>query len=69
MTENLLKEILKDEELSSKYKISEEQIKRAQLAPPFGNAVIEYLSVIIKAKMVEMNGDVTVYNKVKGIIK
>lgn len=69
MNDKLLKEILRDEELSSKYKINEDMIKKAKLAPPYENKVIEYLAVIIKAKMVDMNGDVTVYNKVKNLIK
>ncbi|RYU91804.1 hypothetical protein [Emticicia agri] len=69
MIDNLLKEILRDAELSSKYNISEEVIKKAKLAPPYENKVIEYLAVIIKSKMVEMHGDITVYNKVKNLIK
>lgn len=68
MNDNLLKEILKDKELASKYKISEDEIRKAKLAPPYENKVIEYLSVIIKSKMVEMHGDITVYNKVKNLI-
>ena len=68
MIENLLKEILKDEELSLKYKINEDVLKKARLAPPYENKVIEYLAVIIKSKMVEMHGDITVYNKVKNLI-
>lgn len=68
MTDNLLKEILRDKELSRKYKITEDVIKKAKLAPPYENKLIEYLAVIIKAKMVEMHGDITVYNKVKNLI-
>ncbi|MFO7826401.1 MAG: hypothetical protein R6V72_20865 [Cyclobacterium sp.] len=68
MIDNLLKEVLRDEVLSSKYKITEEMIKKAQLAPPYENKVIEYLAVIIKSKMVEMHGEVTVYNKIKNLI-
>lgn len=68
MIDNLLKEILRDKELSQKYKITEEMIKKAKLAPPYESKVIEYLAVIIKAKMVEMHGDITVYNKVKNLI-
>lgn len=69
MIDNLLKEILRDKELSSKYNINEGMIKKAKLSPPYENKVIEYLAVIIRAKMVEMHGDVTVYNKVKNLIK
>ncbi|WP_266202766.1 hypothetical protein [Pontibacter kalidii] len=69
MIDNLLKEILSDEELSSKYKITEEMIKKAKLAPPYESKVIEYLAVIIKSKMVDMHGDVTVYNQVKNLIR
>jgi len=69
MIDNLLKEILRDQELSSKYKITEEMIKKAKLAPPYENKIIEYLSVIIKSKMVDMHGDVTVYNQIKNLIK
>lgn len=68
MNDNLMKEVLKDEELSSKYKITQEMINKAKLAPPYENKVIEYLAVIIKSKMVEVHGDVTVYNKVKNLI-
>jgi hypothetical protein len=60
MIENLLREILRDEELSSKYKITEDMIKKAKLAPPYESKMIEYLAVIIKSKMVEMHGDETV---------
>lgn len=69
MIDNLLKEILRDETLSSKYKITEEMIKKAKLAPPYENKVIEYLAVIIKSKMIDVHGDVTVYNQVKNLIK
>jgi hypothetical protein len=69
MIDNLLKEILRDEILSSKYKITEEMIKKAKLAPPYENKVIEYLAVIIKSKMIDVHGDVTVYNQVKNLIK
>lgn len=69
MIDNLLKEILKDEELSSKYKITKEMINKAKLAPPYENKVIEYLAVIIRAKMVDMHGDVTVYNQIKNLTK
>ena len=67
MTDNLLKEILRDIELSQKYKINEEIIKKAKLAPPYESKVIEYLAVIIKSKMVDIHGDITVYNKVKNL--
>ena len=60
MIDKLLKEILRDEELSSKYEITKEMIDNVRLAPPYENKVIEYLATIYKAKMVDMNGDVTV---------
>jgi hypothetical protein len=69
MTDNLLKEVLKDELLSSKYKITDEMISKAQLAPPYESKTIEYLALIITSKMIEMHGDITVYNKVKNLIK
>lgn len=69
MIDNLLKEILKDEILSSKYGITNEMINKAKLAPPYENKLIEYLAVIIKAKMVDMHGDVTVYNQVRNLIR
>lgn len=69
MSNNLLKDVLRDEILSSKYKITDEMIKKAKLAPPYENKVIEYLAVIIKAKMVDIHGDVTVYNQVRNLIK
>lgn len=69
MIDNLLKEILKDEILSSKYKITKDMINKAKLAPPYENKVIEYLAVIIKSKMVDIHGDVTVYNQVKNLIR
>jgi hypothetical protein len=68
MIDNLLREILKDKELSLKYNINEDVIKKAKLAPPYENKLIEYLAVIIKSKMVENHGDVTVYNKLRNII-
>lgn len=69
MTDNLLREVLRDEVLSSKYKITEEMVNKAQLAPPYDNKVIEYLAVIIRSKMVDMHGDITVYNQIKNRIK
>lgn len=69
MTNDLLKEVLNDTELSSKYGISDEMIKNAKLAPPYENPAIEYLAVIIKAKMVDMHGDVTIYNQIKNLIR
>ena len=69
MINNLLKEVLRDEVLSSKYKITEEMINKAKLAPPYDDKVIEYLAIIIKSKMVDMHGDVTVYNQIKNLIK
>jgi len=69
MIDNLLKEILRDEELSSKFKITEKMIQNAKLAPPYENKVIEYLALIIKSKMADMHGDITVYNQVKNLIK
>jgi hypothetical protein len=69
MTNDLLKEILKDKELSTKYNLTEELISKAKLAPPYHNKVIEYLAVIINSKMIEMHGEVTVYNKIKNLIK
>lgn len=68
MIENLLRDILSDEELSSKFKITEKMIQNARLAPPYDDKVIEYLAVIIKSKMVHMHGDVTVYNQLKNLI-
>jgi hypothetical protein len=68
MIENLLRDILSDEELSSKFKITEKMIQNARLAPPYDDKVIEYLAVIIKSKMVDMHGDVTVYNQLKNLI-
>lgn len=69
MNDNLFKEVLKDELLSSKHEITEEMINKARLAPPYENKVIEYLALIIKSKMVEMHGDVTVYNQIKNLIR
>lgn len=68
MIDNLLKEILRDEILSSKYNITNEMIQNARLAPPYENRVIEYLALIIKSKMTDQHGDVTVYNKIKNLI-
>lgn len=68
MIDNLLKEVLRDEVLSTKYAITEEMIRKAKLAPPYESKVIEYLAVIIKSKMVDVHGDVTVYNQVKNLI-
>jgi hypothetical protein len=67
MNENLLKEVLKDEILTSKYKINTDMVNNAKLAPPYQNKVIEYLAMIIKAKMIEQHGDVTVYNQIKNL--
>lgn len=67
--ESLLKEILKDEELSHKYKLNEEIIKKSKLSPPYENKLIEYLAVILRSKMIDEHGDITVYNQVKNLIK
>jgi len=69
MINNLLEEVLRDKVLSSKYNITEEMINKAKLAPPYENKVIEYLAMIIKSKMVDMHGDITVYNQIKNLIK
>ncbi|WP_062124572.1 hypothetical protein [Geofilum rubicundum] len=69
MIDNLLKEVLRDEVLASKYHITNEMINKAKLAPPYENKVIEYLAVIIKSKMKDMHGDITVYNQIKNLIK
>ncbi len=69
MTNALLKEVLRDKELASKYKITEEMISKAKLAPPYENEIIEYLAVIIKSKMIDNHGDVTVYNQVRNLIR
>jgi len=68
MIDDLLKEVLKDEELSSKYSLSQALISRAKLSPPYEKKVIEYLAVILQSKMADMQGDVTVYNRVKNLI-
>ena len=67
--ESLLKEILKDEELSHKYKLNEDIIKKSKLSPPYENKLIEYLAVILRSRMIDEHGDVTVYNQVKNLIK
>jgi len=69
MNNALLKEVLRDKELASKYKINEEMISKAKLAPPYENEIIEYLAVIIKSKMLDNHGDVTVYNQVRNLIR
>ncbi len=69
MIDNLLREVLKDEELSSKYKLTEDAIKKAKLSPPYDQKVIEYLAVIIRSKMADNFGDTAVYNRVKNLIK
>jgi len=69
MNETLLREILMDKELSKKYKITNEMIGKAKLSPPYDNNLIEYLDVIIKSKMIDQHGDVTLYNKIKNLIK
>ena len=67
--ESLLKEILKDEELSHKYKLNEDIIKKSKLSPPYENKLIEYLAVILRSRMIDEHGDITVYNQVKNLIK
>jgi hypothetical protein len=69
MNETLLQEILMDKELSKKYKITKEMISKAKLSPPYDNKLIEYLAVIIKSKMIDQHGDVTLYNKIKNLIQ
>lgn len=69
MIDDLLKEILNDEELISKYNLNKEIISRAKLSGPYENKIIEYLAVIIKSKMADMHSDVTVYNQVRNLIK
>lgn len=69
MTDDLLKEVLRDEVLSSKYNITSDIINKSKLSPPYENRVIEYLATIIQSKMIGQYGDVTVYNKIKNLIK
>lgn len=69
MKDNLLKEVLRDGILSSKYEITENIIQNAKLAPPYDNRVVEYLAMTIKSKMIDMHGDITVYNQIKNLIK
>jgi hypothetical protein len=69
MKENLLRELLQDEELKKKYKLTDEMIKKASLSPPYEEKIIEYIAVIIRAKMIEHHGDVPVYNQVKNLIR
>lgn len=69
MTENLLRDILNDEELKAKYDISEAEINKAQLSPPYAHPVAEYLATIIKASMLNNHSDATTYNQLKNIMK
>lgn len=68
MIDDLLKEILRDDELATKYGLDTNMIERAKLSPPYEKKVIEYLAVILKSKMADMHGDVTVYNQVRNLI-
>ena len=69
MNENLLRDILNDPELKAKYDISDVEISKAQLAPPYLNPISEYLATIIKASMLNNHSDATTYNQLKNIMK
>ncbi|WP_285056640.1 hypothetical protein [Pedobacter ginsengisoli] len=69
MNENLLRDILRDEELKAKYELSEDAINKAQLAPPYAHPIIEYLATIIRASILQNHSDATTYNQLKNIMK
>lgn len=67
--ENLLRDILNDEELKSKYKLSDAMISNARLSAPYDHEIIEYLAAIIIASMDQHLAPQSVYNKIKNIVK
>lgn len=69
MNEQLLRDILRDEELMKKYNLTEAMIKRAKLAPPYDHAIIEYLAIIIRATFEGEHSEATTYNQIKNHLK
>ena len=67
--ENLLKDVLNDEELKSKYKLTDSMINNARLSAPYEHEIIEYLAAIIIASMDQHLAPQSVYNKIKNIVK
>jgi len=67
--ETLLRDVLSDEELKSKYQLTDEMIKNARLAAPYQHEIIEYLAGIIIASQDQELAPSAVYNKIKNIIK
>jgi hypothetical protein len=67
--ENLLKDVLNDEELKAKYKLSDAMIDNARLSAPYEHPIIEYLAGIIISSMDQHLAPQSVYNKIKNIIK
>ena len=67
--ENLLRDVLSDDALKTKYGLTDEMIRNARLSGPFEHEIIEYLATIIIASMDQHLGPPSVYNKIKNIIK
>lgn len=67
--ETLLKDVLNDEELKSKYKLTDSMINNARLSAPYEHEIIEYLAGVINSSMDQHLAPQSVYNKIKNIIK
>jgi len=67
--ETLLKDVLSDEELKSKYNLTDDIVNNARLSAPYQHEIIEYLAAIIIASQDQALGQSAVYNKIKNIIK
>jgi hypothetical protein len=67
--ENLLHDILSDEELKTKYQLTDTMISNARLTAPFAHDIIEYLATIIVSSMDQHLAPQSVYNKIKNIVK
>lgn len=67
--EVLLRDVLSDQEIKTKYKLTDSMIENARLAPPYDHQIIEYLATMIKASMDKNHGQPTVYNHIKNLIK
>lgn len=67
--DDLLKDLLNDEELKLKYKLTDTMIQNARLSAPYEHPIIEYLAGIIIASMDQHLAPQSVYNKIKNIVK
>ena len=62
--DDILREILSDEDIMSKYSIKEEDLIKLSTTPPYSKKIIEILSIIINENDNHLNSSM-IYKKVK----